>query len=67
MRSKKITNSARSWASSAPSTPDSASPNQKKNRPGRSQSRIDAHAMLAANSSVASTMRMTFSPSTPSL
>ena len=67
MRSKKTTKSARSWAISAPSTPVSARPSQKKNRRGRSHSRSAAHAIAAAKSSVASAMSKRFSPSTPSL
>ncbi len=67
IRSKKITNSARSWAISAPSTPLSARPNQKKNSPGRSHSVNEAQTALARNSTVASRIRNRFSPSIPSL
>ena len=52
---------------SAPSTPLSARPSQKKNSAGRSHSCIDAHTVLARKSSAVSTMRNRLSPSTPSL
>ena len=67
IRSKKTTKSARSWASSAPSTAVCPRPMWKKKSFGRSHSRPAAHSIEAVNSSVVSRTRNRFTPSRPSL
>ena len=61
-----MTKSARSWASSAPSTAVSASARWKKKSLGRSHSRSDAQIVLAVHRTVVRRTRKRFRPSMPS-